>query len=192
MFLYKFFKNVYFEDKGILTDFEIRNQPSKLFLLPKPTEHFPLMVHNSDDSLLFRSKDFFILLNDVSGMFGFIHFLGSFVQLFCLNCVIVNERIYQLLFYFFFVESLRLLNVFRTFPELKAKNNNYTTNLKHPLQTKNATPLSTKRVLLDMIKGCKSTIPQAFLQNCFSDFNLISKNNHKKLLLNYTKINIMA
>ena len=84
----------------------------------------------------FCAKDFFILLNDISGIFRFIHFHGSFVQLFCFNCVVVHERIYQLLFHFFFVESLRLLDVFKTFSPLKTKNNQYTINLKHPLQIK--------------------------------------------------------
>ena len=99
-------------------DFKICSQPHKLFILPKPTEDFSLMVRNSDDVLPFRLREFFILLDDISGIFRFIHFLGSFVQLVCFICVIVNERIYQLLFYFFFVESFRLLDVFRTFPEL--------------------------------------------------------------------------
>ena len=112
------FKNVNFKNDGVLMDFEIPNQPHKLFLLPKPTEHLPLMVCDNADAFLSRAKDFFIFLNDVSGIFRFIHFLGSFVQLFCLNCGIVNETIYQLLLDFFFGEPLRLLDVFRTFPVL--------------------------------------------------------------------------
>ena len=121
MFFYKF-KNIDFEDNGVLVDFE--------------PACFPLMVRDSDDALPFRAKDFFILLNDISGIFGFIHFLGSFVLVFCFNCVVVHERNYQLLFHFFFVKSLRLLDVFKTFPPLNIKNNQYTINLKHPLQTK--------------------------------------------------------
>ena len=116
--------------------FEPAHQRHKLFLLTKLTEHFPLMVSDSDDALPFHAKDFLILLTDISGIFRFIHFLGSFVQLFCFNCVVVHERIYQLLFHFFFVESLRLLDVFKTFSPLKTKNNQYTINLKHPLQIK--------------------------------------------------------
>ena len=141
---------------------EICSQPNKLFLLSKPTEHFPLMVRDSDDALPFRAKDFFILLKDSSGIFEFIHFLGSFVQLFCFNCAVIYVRIYQLLLYFF-VESLRLLDFFRTFTQLKTKNNQYTTNLNYYLQAKSQTLLSTKHVLLHMIKGCKSTLPQALL-----------------------------
>ena len=121
MFFYKF-KNIDFEDNGVLVDFE--------------PAYFPLMVRDSDDALPFRAKDFFILLNDISGIFGFIHFLGSFVLVFCFNCVVAHERNYQLLFHFFFVNSLRLLDVFKTFPPLSIKNNQYTRNLKHPLQTK--------------------------------------------------------
>ena len=131
MLLYKF-KNVGFKDDGVLTDPEPAHQ-HKLFLLPKPTGHFLLLIRDSDYTLLFHGKDFFILLNDISGIFGFIHFLGSFVQLFCFDCVIIRERIYQLLFYFFFVESLCLLDVYRAF-QLKTKNNQCTINLKHPLQ----------------------------------------------------------
>ena len=119
-------------------NFEIYNQPHKIFLLPKPTEHFPLLVQDSDNAVPFRAKDFFILPNDISDIFGFIHFLDSFVQLFCFSCAVVHERIYQLLLYFFLVESLRLLDVFRNF-QLKTKTNQYTINLKHPLQTKTRT-----------------------------------------------------
>ena len=117
MFLYRF-KNVYFEDKSVFIDFKTRHQPHKFFLLLKPTDLFPLMIRNSDYALSFRLKYFFILLINIRGIFGFIHILGSFIQLLCFNCVVVNERIYQLLFYFFFVEPLCLLDVFRTFPEL--------------------------------------------------------------------------
>ena len=120
MLFYKF-KNVDFENNGVLVDFKPAHQSHKLFHFTKPTEHFPLMVHDSDDALPFRMKDFFILLNDISGIFGFIHFLDSFFQLFCFNCVIVYERICQLLFHFFFVESLRVFDIFKTLPPLKIK-----------------------------------------------------------------------
>ena len=129
-------KTLIFKNDSVLLDAEPAHRRHKLFPLPKPTEHFPLMMRDSDDNLPFSAKDFFILLNDTSSIFGFIHFFGSFVQLFCFNCVIINEKIYQLLFYFFFfVESPRLLKVFRAF-QLKTKNNRYTINLKHLLQTK--------------------------------------------------------
>ena len=72
-------------------------------------------------------------------------------------------------FYFFRNYFFCLLGVFRTSPQLQTKYNYYTVNVKYPLQTKNTTPLSTKRILLYMIKSCKSTLSQAFLQNCFSD-----------------------
>ena len=64
---------------------------------------------------------------------------------------------------------LYLLAVFRVSPQLKTKNNRYARNVKHPLQTKDATPLSTKHILLYTIKGYKSTLLKAFLQNCFLD-----------------------
>ena len=39
----------------------------ELLFLPKPTEHFSLMTRDSDYTLPFRTKDFLILLNDISG-----------------------------------------------------------------------------------------------------------------------------
>ena len=162
------FKNVDFEDNGILVDFEPTHQPHKPFLLRKPTEHFLLMVRDNDDALPFRVKDFFIPFDDISGIFGFIHFLGSFVQLFHFSCVLVHKRIYQLLLCFFLVESLRLLDVFLNFSTKNKKKTIYHKS-KTSFTNKNTILLSLKHVLLGMIKGCKSTLPQAFLQNCFSD-----------------------
>ena len=131
------------------------------------------MIHDGNNVLLFHAKDFSILLNDISGIFGFIHFLGSFVQLFCFNCVIVNERIYQLLFYFFFVESLRLLYVFRTFPPLKTKNNQYTINLKHPLTTKMQLRWAQNASFSTQLR-VKKVLYYKLLQTVFQ-INLISK-----------------
>ena len=169
MLLYKF-KNVGFKDDGVLTDPEPAHQ-HKLFLLPKPTGHFLLMIRDSDYTLLFHGKDFFILLNDISGIFGFIHFLGSFVQLFCFDCVIIRERIYQLLFYFF-VESLCLLDVYRAF-QLKTKNNQCTINLKHPLQvTRLCWAQSTSFSM--RLKVIKILYQKHFCKTAFQ-INLISK-----------------
>ena len=99
--------------KTVIVDFEPVHQRHELFLFTKPTEHFSLMVSNGYNIFPFCAEVFLVLLNDISGIFSFIHFLGSFVQLFCFSCVIVYERIYQLLFHFFFIESLRLFNVFK-------------------------------------------------------------------------------
>ena len=99
-------------------DFEICNQLHKLFFFEKPTKYFPLMIRDSDDALPFCAKDFFILLNDVGGIFEFIHVLGSFVQLFCFNFIIISKQVNQQLFDFTFVESLCLFDVFRTLPPL--------------------------------------------------------------------------
>ena len=111
----------------------IRNPLTNIINFSSPETDWTLSFsRDSDYTPLFRAKDFFILLSDGSGIFGFIHFLDFFVQLFCFDCVIIRERIYQLLFYFF-VESLCLLDVFRAF-QLKTKNDQYTINLKHPLQ----------------------------------------------------------
>ena len=70
-------------------DPEPAHQRHELFLFTKLTEHFPLMVSNGYNTFPFCAKDFLILLNDISGILGFIHFLGSFVQLFCFNSVVV-------------------------------------------------------------------------------------------------------
>ena len=130
----------------------------------------------------FCAKDFFILLNDISGIFRFIHFHGSFVQLFCFNCVVVHERIYQLLFHFFFVESLRLLDVFKTFSPLKTKNNQYTINLKHPLQIKMQLSWAQSAPFSTWLRVVKVIRRRHFRKTVFQ-INL-SKKNLKKLLLN--------
>ena len=91
--------------------------------------------------------------------------LSSFVS----TMSLLTRELIRCFFYFLLVEPLHLLNVLKTFPQLKAKNSYYTINIKHPLQTKNATPLSTKHVLLHMIKSCKNFLSPTFSQNCFSD-----------------------
>ena len=117
MFINKF-KNFNFEGNCVLVDFEPADQLYKLFLFTKAAKYVPLLVSNRYNTFPFRTKYFSILLNDFS-----CYFLGSFVQLFCFNCVIVDERIYQQLFQFFFADSLRLFNIFKTFSPLKTKNN---------------------------------------------------------------------
>ena len=149
------------------------DQLYKLFLFTKAVKHFPLMVSNGYNTFPFCTKYFFIVFNYIRSIFGFIYFIDFFVQLFCFNCVIVDKRIYDQLFQLFFVESLRLFNIFKTFSPLKTKQ--YSINLKQPFANKNTTLLSTKLVLVDMIKG---TLPQTFLQNCFSD-----QPYHKKKIL---------
>ena len=128
----------------------------------KVAKHFCLMIRYGFNVLTFCAKNFFILFDYVSCIFGFFCFIGVLVLFFCFNRVIVIEEIYQLLFYIFFFKTLYLPAVFRVFPHLKTKNKRYTINLKHPLQTKNATPLRAKCVLLNTIKGCKSTLSQKF------------------------------
>ena len=61
MLLYKFVDDS-FEDNGILMDFDSCSPT-----LPKPTEHFFLIIGGSDYTLPFRTKGFPILLNDISG-----------------------------------------------------------------------------------------------------------------------------
>ena len=51
------------------------HQRHKLFLFTKVAEQYPLMIRDSDNTLPSCAKDFFILLNDISGIFRFIHFL---------------------------------------------------------------------------------------------------------------------
>ena len=110
------------------------DQLYKLFLFTKAVKHFPLMVSNGYNTFPFCTKYFFIVFNYIRSIFGFIYFIDFFVQLFCFNCVIVDKRIYDQLFQLFFVESLRLFNIFKTFSPLKTKQ--YSINLKQPLQTK--------------------------------------------------------
>ena len=124
MFINKF-KNNNFEDNCVPVDFEPADQLHKLFLFTKAAKHFPLMVSNGYNTCPFRTKYFFILVNNMSGIFTFIYFLGSFIQLVCFNRVIVDERIYQQLFHFFFVEPLRFFNIFKTFLSLKTNDNQY-------------------------------------------------------------------
>ena len=45
----------------------------------------------------------------------------------------------------------------------------YTSNLKRLFTNKKMNSIVLKRVLLYMIKGCKSTPPPTFLKNCFTD-----------------------
>ena len=75
MFLYEF-ENVDFKKYSVLLDAEPAHQRHKLFPLPKPTEHFPLMIRDSDYNLPFCAKDFFILLNDTSSILGLSTFSG--------------------------------------------------------------------------------------------------------------------
>ena len=137
------------------------------------------MVRDSDDALSFRAKDFFIHLNDISGIIAFIYFLGSFVQVFSFNCVVVHERIYRLLFHFFFVKSLRLLDVFKTFPPLNTKNNQYTINLKHPLQTKIQLYWTWNASFSRRLKFVKVLYHKRFCKTVFQ-INLISKKKISK------------
>ena len=77
---------------------------------------------------------------------------------------------------FFLLSLLVFFVVLEPFCCYKQKSNHYNTNLKHPLQTKNAMCslilrwiLILKRVLLCMIKVCKNTPSPPFLKNSFSD-----------------------
>ena len=134
MFINKF-KNVNLENNRVDADFEPVDQLHKFFLT-KAAKHFPLMVRNRYNTFPFHTTCFFILLNDISSILGFIYFPGSFVQLFCFNCVIVDKRIYHQFFHFFFVESFRLFSIFQTFSQLRTKIYKYTINPKNSLQTK--------------------------------------------------------
>ena len=118
---------------------KIGKQPHKLSLLSKLTKPFALMIGDRDNTLPFCFKDFFVLFKKLSSIFRFIYYPSLLV--------VVNDRINQLFFLFVLVEPLHLLDVFRAFPQLQTKNNCYTKNLKHPLETKNATLLRTKHVI---------------------------------------------
>ena len=120
----------------------------------------------------FCANDILILLYDSSSIPGFLYFLSFLVQLFCFD-YIINDYGIDLLFFNFLIPKPCLLSVFEHFCSCK-KNNRYTWIPKHSLQTKKAMcslilRLSSKRVILFMIKCCKSTSSRTFWQYCFSD-----------------------
>ena len=91
------------------------------------------------------------------------------------SIVSLFTRIYQLLIYLFFVESLLLLNVFRTFTSLKTKNNQYTINLKHPLQTKMQLRWAQNASFSTRLRVVKVLYHEHFCKTLFQ-IKLISKN----------------
>ena len=115
------FGNIYFEYYSILVHLVFAYQFCKLFLFSKPTKHFPLMVRYRYNTLPFCAKNFLIFFYDGSSIFRFLYFVSFLVQLFCFSRVIVNDKIYKLLFDFFFSDSSCPLGVFRTSPQLKTK-----------------------------------------------------------------------
>ena len=185
MFFYKF-KNVDFEDNSALVDFEPDHNVINFSFSRNRLNTFPWCNSTVIIPFLFVRR-----ISSYSLMtLGFIHFFGSFVQLFCFSCVAVRERIYQLLLYFFLVESLRLLQVFRTF-QLKTKDNQYTINLKHPLQAKTRLCWEQNTSFSTWLRVVKVLYHEHFCKTVFQII-LISKKNLKKVLLNYMQINIMA
>ena len=68
--------------------------------------------------------------NDVINMYN------STLSTFCFGYIVIDYRIDQL-FFDFFCNYSNLLSATRTFFNCKQKNNHYTANLKHLLQTKN-------------------------------------------------------
>ena len=115
------FGNIYFEYYSILVHLVFADQFCKLFLFSKPTKNFPLIVSYGYNALPFCAEDFLVFFYDGSTIFRFLYFVGFLVQLFCFSRVIVNDRIYKLLFGFFFSDLSCLLAVFRTSPQLKTK-----------------------------------------------------------------------
>ena len=190
MFVYNF-KNVDFEDNSIFVDSEPAHQRHKLFLFTKLTEHSPLMIGNGYNTFPFCAEDFLVLLYNIYPVLRFFHFLSFLIKFFCFNCVVFHERIYQLLFHFLFVDSLCLLNGFKTFLPLETENNQYTINLKHPLQTKTRLCWAKNTFFLTWLRVVKVFYNKHFCKTVFQ-INPISKKNLTNILLKYTQINIMA
>ena len=84
----------------------------------KPTENFPLIICYRYNSPPFRFKNLFIPFNKLCSIFWFVYFSGLLVGFFCFNCVAVNNRIKKLFSYFFLIQPLYFLLVFKAFSQL--------------------------------------------------------------------------
>ena len=130
---------------------------------PKSTKHFPFIIRDGYDALPFCAKNLSIFFYDISSICRFLYIVGFLVQLFYVNRVIVNKGINQLLlFYFFFIESFCVISVLRTLHSYKKKITAIP-KIQNVLCKQRCDFVERKRVLLCMIKSCKSTLSQAFL-----------------------------
>ena len=141
----------------------------KLFLLFEAFQSFALIIRHRYDTFPFCAKNFLALFYYINTSSAFCTFSVSSFSFFCFNGVVNSYGLYQLPFDYILVKTFCLLAVFRVSPQLKLKTTAIPKKSKTFFTNKNATPLSTKHVLFDMIKDCKSTSSPKFSQNCFSD-----------------------
>ena len=74
-------KNVDLKYYCPLVHSKIGNQPHKLFLLSKPTEHFAMMIGDRYNTFPFHSKDLFVVFGKVCSIFRFIYYPSLLVEL---------------------------------------------------------------------------------------------------------------
>ena len=108
----------FIEYYGTFMDLQLAYHLYKPFLLLEVLENFVFMIGYRYDALLFCAKDFLVLFYYACCVFEFLYSLSKLVQLFRFDGIVDRSTIYQLLFNFVFIETLYLLGVFRTSPEL--------------------------------------------------------------------------
>ena len=154
----------------------------KLFFLFEAFENFALKYATDTIPFLFarRISSYCFIISAASS--GFCTFLASlFKSSISTTLLMVMDSLNCLS-----ISSLLRRFVFLLFPEFPHSYKQKITAIPKILNTlynKNATPLSTKHVLFDMMKGCKTTSSPTFSQNCFSD-QAHGQENLKKPLLN--------
>ena len=84
-------------------------------------KHFALMIGDRDNTLPFCSKDLFVFFDKVCSIFRVIYYPSLLVELFCLNHVVVNERINQLFFISSWLSRFVLLTFSKPFRKYKQK-----------------------------------------------------------------------
>ena len=119
--LFDKFKKVDFKYYSALMNLQFSYHPHELLFLFEAFKNLPLMKRDLDDALPFCPKNFLTLFYDASSFYGFLYSLSSLVKFFYFDGVVDGYGLYQLLFDFIFVKALRLLAVFRVFPQLKTK-----------------------------------------------------------------------
>ena len=176
MFINKF-KNVNFEGNCVLVDFEPADQLHKLFLFRKVAEHFPLMVCNRYNTFPFRTNisSYSLMILAASP------YLSTFLALsFSSSVSIVSLLMSESISSCSTSSLLSCLIFLISFSPLKTKNNQYTINLKHPLQTKMQLCWAQNTSILISLKVVKVLYHKHFFKTVFQ-IKLISKKKKKIL-----------
>ena len=164
-------------------DLQFAYHLSKLFLLFEAFESFALIIHHRYHTFSFCARNFLVLLYHISSLFVFLYFPSQLVQFFYFDGVVNSYRLYQLLFDLILVKMLCLLAVLRVSPQLNIKNNRYTKNLKHSLQTKMRLRWAQNTPFSIRLRDVKVLRQRHFRKTVFQ-IKLMSKKVLKKLLLN--------